>query len=415
MNDKQSSIDDFQTHSSETTPADEDGPGSETDNKTDQSTLPNEINLEANTSGDTDEQSETETEPQEPHDTASLNTSAFDTGHPLTDEIFEKIAGAEVTESTADTYADCATQWNQRLDQPLLKIEVKDVKDVLRDMAQDGLAKKTISVYLAVIKRIYKYIRIETDKEAAIDLFELDELSAEDFNAPAAMTTEPLEPDELEKLVDSINERRNQLYVLVCAETGARNESLRLIRVDDVDLNKREIELRNTKAGGTYDVPISRALTLELERWLTVQRDAYVENPENEFLFPSKAEGSIGGNHLRQIIVSAAKRADIQNEPLRKRPPTDAEKRRGVTCKMIKYYRVTPHTLRHTFAYFLEQAGLATDHISDALDHDSTETTETYLHAESDYNKMVRRFLHNDEIDDDDDDDDFNSPAEAAL
>lgn len=43
--------------------------------------------------------------------------------------------------------------------------------------------------------------------------------------------------------------------------------------------------------------------------------------------------------------------------------------------------RVTPHTLRHTFATLAEERGSSVRQIQDALGHASADTTEIYLHA----------------------------------
>lgn len=188
--------------------------------------------------------------------------------------------------------------------------------------------------------------------------------------------------------------------ILLDSEIGARNEALRVIELSHVHLSESGekddiIQVPNTKIGGCYPVPISNQMAMSLERWIEIGRESIVSDPGNTYLFPSKRGGKLdSGGSLWEIVHEAAEKAGLQ-EVVAQRKPTEAEKRNGVKKDMIEYHRVTPHLLRHTFSFLLEQAGLNTEARRDALDHQSVETTRKYYtHTKSDYERLIRELLH---------------------
>jgi integrase len=62
-------------------------------------------------------------------------------------------------------------------------------------------------------------------------------------------------------------------------------------------------------------------------------------------------------------------------------PPTGLQKA-AVTCPSLKDRRISPHTLRHTTAMHLLQAGVALGVIALWLGHESTVTTHHYVEAD---------------------------------
>lgn len=336
----------------------------------------------------------------------SADDSQFNTGSKIANEYLSTIVGAEVGESTAKGYETHLRGWVNFLDENnkgVLEGELADVKDYIREMARNDLATETVTVRKSAIKGLYKYIRIETDYESKLDLYAVDEFDPSKFQTRDPVEIKPLDSDEVEKLIAAIDDQRNRLMVKVGLESGARNESLREIELDDVDLDDRTLELENTKTGGTYQVPLSKPLALELQRWMDVDRKSYAGD-QNPYLFPSENEGKIGTTSgLNKIVKSAAKRAGIQ-EVVAEREPTEAEIGRKCAGDSIKFYRVTVHTLRHTFSHLLEEAGLPTEARQAALDHENIDTTkEHYSYGQRDYEKLIREMRYEEKTDVEDD------------
>ncbi|WP_433363895.1 tyrosine-type recombinase/integrase [Streptosporangium sp. CA-115845] len=60
---------------------------------------------------------------------------------------------------------------------------------------------------------------------------------------------------------------------------------------------------------------------------------------------------------------------------------TDLVKRVARQAGLHRPERVTPHALRHTFATLAIERGASLDEVSEALGHESTDTTKIYVHA----------------------------------
>jgi integrase/recombinase XerD len=183
--------------------------------------------------------------------------------------------------------------------------------------------------------------------------------------------------------------------VLLASEIGARNASLRRIRLSDVHLDEKYVQLENTKSDRVYTVPISTEMTLELERWIQVERDKSSTSLDSPYLFPGVYKDKLeNSSSLWRIVTEAAERAGIQ-EVVDEREPTEAERRQGTLEGPYRQYRVNPHLLRHTFSSLLEEAGLDSEARRDALDHEDVETTqEYYTHTGSDYEPLMRKLFH---------------------
>lgn len=327
----------------------------------------------------------------------STQRKEFDTGIEFADEYLNKSSGTEIKESSAEIYESSLRKYGRYLsrnDLEVLEISLDEFKEFLRFQVRQRLAQSTINIDLVASTNLYKFVRIETEFVAEIDLFGLNDINISNWNTRELPEPEPLTKDELKKLVAGTENRRDRLAIILAGETGARNESLRSIKLHHVDLELNSIELQNTKTGGTYDVPISDQVGLELERWIKIERDNYTNSNNSKYLFPSPSGEKFSSSWFHQTVGDAAKAAGIQ-EVIAEREPSMAEKNMGFES-MRKRWRVSPHTLRRTFSDLLKKAELDTEARRDALDHQNTEVTEEYYTFDnSGYTDMIRRLFHN--------------------
>jgi site-specific recombinase XerD len=152
--------------------------------------------------------------------------------------------------------------------------------------------------------------------------------------------------------------RRDHLLLLVAMQTGLRVSELTSLTCADVALGAGA-HLRCTGKGRKQRcTPLTKPTARLLHQWIT-HRQAALTDP----LFPNRT-----GGHLSRDAV-----ADL----LAKYLPTAA-----AACPTLATKTVTPHTLRHSAAMALLQAGIETATIALWLGHANTKSTDVYLHAD---------------------------------
>lgn len=147
-------------------------------------------------------------------------------------------------------------------------------------------------------------------------------------------------------------EYRDYVITNLLMDTGMRITECLLIKIEDVDLNKRAIFLpaQNTKGKKDRVVYFSNEMNLLLKRWLKY-KDIYTNS---EYLFTTQQ-----GNYFKNAVY---------------------EKNFRNYCNRIELKNVSPHTLRNNFAKRFLMNGGNIFTLSQILGHSSVEVTEkTYL------------------------------------
>jgi integrase len=122
------------------------------------------------------------------------------------------------------------------------------------------------------------------------------------------------------------------------------------LRIPDIDGQRAQIRITNGKGSKERLVPASPRLLEELREYWKLQR------PGN-YLFPGKtADVPLSGTTVQKACKPAAAKAGITKH-------------------------VTPHTLRHSYATGMLEAGVDLPTISKLLGHSSFVTTMIYLHV----------------------------------
>ena len=152
--------------------------------------------------------------------------------------------------------------------------------------------------------------------------------------------------------------RRDHALLLVAAQTGLRNSELRTLRRQDVELDAGAHIRCVGKGRKTRATPLRPDVAAVLKEWL-----AHQDGAPTDPLFPSTRGSRLSADALQRLV----------------RKHTLAARR---VCPSLTAKIVTPHTLRHSAAMALLQRGVDLSVIALWLGHESTETTEVYLHAD---------------------------------
>jgi site-specific recombinase XerD len=162
-----------------------------------------------------------------------------------------------------------------------------------------------------------------------------------------------LTPEEVQRLIAAARTLAERAMLMVLYSTGMRNAELRHLQVRDIDSRAMLIHVSHAKGGRDRYVPLSATLLATLrEHWRWMKPKTW--------LFPGTLHNWRADRPITPKVVWDACRA--------------AAARAGLTK------RVSAHTLRHSFATHLLEAGADIRTIQLLLGHAQVRHTVIYLH-----------------------------------
>ena len=169
-----------------------------------------------------------------------------------------------------------------------------------------------------------------------------------------------LSPEEVARLIEAAPSPLHRTILMVLYGTGIRRTEASLLKVSDIDSERMVIHVHQGKGSRDRDVPMTPKL-------LDILREYWRWKRPKVYLFPSTSghrgvEHPISDKTVWYAVTEAGKRAGIQK-------------------------RIGPHTLRHSFATNLMEAGTDLRTIQLLMGHAHLEDTTVYLH-------LSQRHLH---------------------
>jgi site-specific recombinase XerD len=166
-----------------------------------------------------------------------------------------------------------------------------------------------------------------------------------------------LSPDEVWSVLNTVTTPQNKTYLTTVYTCGLRlNEALH-IQISDIDGQRMCIHVHRGKGAKDRYVPLPGATLHLLRQYWKIHRN-------KSLIFPRLGRGRQDG-HTAQI-------------PMAKETVQGALRRVLKQLKIKK--RVTIHTLRHSYATHLLEAGVNIRRIQQYLGHSSLNSTMIYLH-----------------------------------
>jgi site-specific recombinase XerD len=175
-----------------------------------------------------------------------------------------------------------------------------------------------------------------------------------------------LQQDELQSILDTLDlttemGRRDHALILFLARTGARVSEACAINAEDLKLDAPGHVLLRGKGGKDRAIPLTEDIARGLKA-LCEERGLTTHSQAPLFVSSGRAQRLTrwGVTHiLKRAVASAAKdNPDLQTK------------------------RISPHTLRHTTAMLLLQAGVDITTIQSVMGHSSVNTTHLYAEAD---------------------------------
>ncbi|MBN1119036.1 MAG: tyrosine-type recombinase/integrase [Bacteroidales bacterium] len=158
-----------------------------------------------------------------------------------------------------------------------------------------------------------------------------------------------LSKEEVKSIIDSINNLKHKAIISTIYSCGLRISELINLHIRDIDSKRMVIFIRDSKGNKDRIVPLSKKL-------LELLRKYWIQHKPVTFLF----EGADSVRYSRESVSNILKRAVKFN-------------------KIEKH--VTIHSLRHSYATHLMDAGVNLRLIQSILGHKNIKTTTIYTHV----------------------------------
>jgi len=152
--------------------------------------------------------------------------------------------------------------------------------------------------------------------------------------------------------------RRDKALLLVAVQTGLRNSEITSLRRRDVEFGTGAHVRCVGKGRKMRCTPLRPDVAAVLKEWV-LQQSGEPDDP----IFPSSNGGHLSADALQRLVSRHVATA-------------------CQSCPSLIQKKVKPHTLRHAAAMALLHRGVDLSVIALWLGHESTETTQVYLHAD---------------------------------
>jgi len=222
-----------------------------------------------------------------------------------------------------------------------------------------GASARTRNARLAAIRSFFSYAASQRPENAAL----IQRVLAIPMKRTSTTLVTFLTEDEADALLaapnlDTWTGRRDRALLLVAIRTGLRVSELTALRCGDVRFGTGTHLTCQGKGRKQRITPLDKSTRTVLELWLR-ERAGAADGP----VFPGPSGRPLTRDAVRRIV--------------------DRHVHNGIhICPSLDRGGISPHTLRHTCAMRLLHAGVDIAVIALWLGHESTRTTQIYLHAD---------------------------------
>lgn len=236
----------------------------------------------------------------------------------------------------------------------LPEVEEADIHEFMATLHEIGIQPRSSARFLAGIRSFFKYLRIEgiidSDPTQLVEMPKLPE------HLPDVLTVEEI--DAMVAAIDYSKDEalRNHAILETLYGSGLRVSELTDLRLSRIDFNELYM-LVEGKGSKQRLVPLSETSVALIKEYLDQRSYLDIKPGEEDILFLNRR-----GRRLTRVMVFYIVRELAQLAGIKK--------------------KVSPHTLRHSFATHLLEGGANLRAIQEMLGHESIATTEIYVHLD---------------------------------
>lgn len=247
-----------------------------------------------------------------------------------------------------------------------LVITKEEIRNFLKHLDFLKYSRSTVSRILSTLRGFYNYL--ENSGRVKINYFDLIRNPKKEKKLPNY-----LEYNEYEILIDSVDgsdefDSRNKLIIEFLYNTGLRVSELSNIKLADISESEGKIKVlgKGSKERIVYFGDYAQEF---LNEYLTCARPKLLKGKKSDYLFINNKSSKLTSRGIEQVIDKVVTKAALK-------------------------HKISPHTLRHTFATHLLNEGADLKSVQELLGHSSLSTTQIYTHVSNERLRSVYLKAH---------------------
>ena len=240
-------------------------------------------------------------------------------------------------------------------------VDPRDITEYRGYLLRGGTQSATVNRRLIAIRRFFQWAKQQGHTgENPFEVLEKVRVAQQRDTAPRWLT--PKEQLALLRAVRAKGRRRDLAMIQTLLGAGLRISELANLQLSDVEIAERSgrIQVREGKGGKARSIPIDNRTRQAILSYL---EERQADGSGRLFI---GQRGAVNDRGIDYLVRKYAYQAQLQD--------------------------VSAHTLRHTFAKNLVDAGVPLDQVATLLGHESLDTTPIYTRpSEEDLARAVRR------------------------
>jgi len=231
-----------------------------------------------------------------------------------------------------------------------------DINEWILHLASIGISRRTIRRKCSSLNALYRYLI----RKGVTDLNPADDLTL----AKAAKELPIyIRPEEMQEIIDGdtaetphtslFTQRRNKLMILMFYSTGVRRAELIGIKDSDIDLRRGELKVLG-KRNKERIIPFGQELAEAIDDYIKLRNRCVGATQDGTFFVRPN------GLPLYPMLVERVVKNALKGH--------------------TRATRISPHTLRHSFATDMLNNGADLTSVQQLLGHESLATTQVYTH-----------------------------------
>ena len=247
-------------------------------------------------------------------------------------------------------------------------LTIRDLSNYAQWLGEEQLNPRSAARHIVTLRMFFRYLQLEGAlKENVAELLGSPKLWQ---RIPTVLTTEILDKLLCSPRAGDALWRRDRSMLELLYATGCRASELSFLKLSDVHLAEGFCLCRG-KGNKERLVPMGRRAAEAVRAYLEHERPELVagKNPAPPWLLVSRRGQRLARERIWELLKRYTARA-------------------GLSAK------VSPHTLRHSFATHLLAGGADLRQVQEMLGHANIATTQIYTHVDQGRLKAVHRKFH---------------------